>query len=104
MSFDLFISPTECVEASCIATDLLEDLVDQSASNLRLAETVGKAYHVEKARADRLQEEVTFLRKALLTRPDNLRTVTCRFWASRGGCGAGDACTFMHDVREKFEQ
>jgi len=107
MSFQLFTSTTECVEASCVATDLLEDLVDGSSFNLRLAEALGKALKAEKARTALLQEEVTFLRKVVLARPeprDNLRTVTCKFWASPGGCGAGDVCSFMHDVREKWSK
>jgi len=104
MSFELFLSPTESVMTSCVATELLEDLQDQSAFNIRLAELTAKAYHAEKARTDRLQDEVTFLRQLLLLRPeprDNSRTVPCRFWASPSGCSVGDACTFRHDVREK---
>jgi len=34
MSFELFFTPTDCVMASCVPTDVLEDIIDQSASNL----------------------------------------------------------------------
>ena len=107
MSFELFVSPNEFVMASVVETDLLEDLRDQSASNLLLAEAMGKALKAEKSHTAALQEDVSFLRQLLLSRPeprnDNHRTVVCRNWASPAGCSAGDACTFRHDVREKGE-
>ena len=65
-SFDLFVSPTECDEAVCVKTQVLEDITEQSAFNLKVAEVAVKGFVAEKARADRLQVEVDFLRQVLV--------------------------------------
>ena len=103
MSFELWVSPNETVEAVAIAKqdldDAAEDLVTAS-KGWRLCFEVSKQ---EKTRADALQVQVDSLQAAVRTMAVAIRTVTCRHWVA-GSCAMGDACSFRHDVREKVEK
>ena len=103
MSFELWVSPTELVEAVAISKQDLdtaaEDLIT-ATEGWRLCFEVSKR---EKARADTLQLQVATLQLAVRAISSNIRTATCRHWAA-GSCLNGDACAFRHDVREKVEK